>query len=89
MKILALMAIFLAASCNVHKAVDDTYKTAYAWEQNYPRFGGVDYGLFDDDASTMQNGEYAFVFRKGLEIPLYFGTLYVNRRCLFLECRDL
>jgi hypothetical protein len=51
------------------------YTSAYAWEEGYPRFAGVDYGKCDSDATTWQNDKYAFVFREGMEVCNKFGVI--------------
>ena len=56
------------------------YRMAFAWEDNYPRFEGVNYKAFDEYATTIQNSKYAFVFSQGVEIATMSGELYfVNK----------
>lgn len=58
-------------------AFPSDYRMTYAWEENYPRFAGIDYKVFDEYASTIQNKNYAFVFREGADTSNFSGELYI------------
>ena len=62
-------------------AFPSKYRESFAWEENYPRFEGVDYKAFDEYSTTIQNDKYAFVYKLGgADASSMTGSLYfVNK----------